>query len=79
MKLDIIKQLRNSPEKKKLLTIQEAAALCGMKDSVISEAVENGDIRVFSYFSRINIKISMAALDEFIERFSYYKQERKVI
>jgi hypothetical protein len=73
MKVDVIKQLRNSPDRKKLLTIQEAAALCGFKDDVISEAIKSGDIKVFSYFTRSNPKIPMNELDNFIEKYSFYQ------
>jgi len=80
MNSDSLKQLRNDPPKLKMLTIAQAAALCGLKDDVISSAIDRGEIKIFTYFSRINPKIPMTALDEWIENNSHYKQhERKVI
>jgi hypothetical protein len=66
--------------KLKLLSIHQAAQLCGVKDDVIAGAVERGEIKIWTYFTRTNPKIPMYALDEWIENNSHYKQqERKVI
>jgi hypothetical protein len=64
----------------KLRSIHQTAKLCGVKDEVIAGAVERGEIKIWTYFTRTNPKIPMYALDEWIENNSHYKQqERKVI
>jgi len=80
MNTEQLKLLRNTPDKLKMLTIAQAAALCGLKDEVISSAIDRGEIKIFTYFTRTNPKIPMWALDEWIENKSHYKQhERNVI
>ena len=77
MKTEIIKNIRNSPDKKLALTIQEAAALLGVKDEVVSDLIESNQIKVIRFFDRINIKISRIELEQWIENNSFYKNNRR--
>ena len=70
--LEYIRNLR-------LRSIHKTAKLCGVKDEVIAGAVERGEIKIFTYFTRTNPLISDEALTEWINSNSHYKIERKVI
>ena len=64
----------------KLRSIHQTAKLCGVKDEVIAGAVERGEIKIWTYFTRTNPRIPDEALTEWINSNSHYKiQERKVV
>jgi len=69
-------KLKSLPLDRKLLfTVQEVSVLTGLAPAFISQAIENGEIEITSFFGHKNPKISRQALLKWIKSNSYYKQQ----
>lgn len=74
-KLKSLADFKKQIDKKILLTVQEASALCGVSEQRIREQIKLGEIKVTLPDGWNEGKISRTNLEDWIDRRSYYQSQ----